>query len=51
MFKEDCIKAIQYDYGMTKKEAEKYYNQIDEDMKKEFVAGYYDQAKKSFYED
>jgi len=51
MFREDCIKAIQADFGWNKEKATKYYNQIDEDMKKEIVEGFYSQAEKSFWED
>ncbi len=51
MFKDDCIKAIQNDFGWTKEKAEKYYNQIDEDMKQEIVKGFREQAKRSFLED
>lgn len=51
MFKDDCIKAIQNDFGWTKEKAEKYYNQIDYDMKKEIYNGFKEQAKRSFLED
>lgn len=51
MFKDDCIKAIQNDFGWTKEKATKYYNQIDEDMKKEIYNGFKEQVKRSFLED
>ena len=51
MFRDDVIYQIQKDYGWTKEKATKYYNQIDEDMKKEYFAEFHSQAVKSFYED
>ena len=51
MFRTDVIYQIQRDFGWTKEKAEKYYNQIDEDMKKEFYAEFHHEAKQSFWED
>lgn len=51
MFRENVIYQIQKDFGWTKEKAIKYYNQIDEDMKKEFEAEFHSEAKKSFWED
>ena len=51
MFKEEVIKAIQNDFGWSREKAIKYYNQIDEDMKKEIYNGFKEQAKRSFLED
>ena len=51
MFKDEVIKAIQSDFGWTKEKATKYYNQIDEDMKKEYYNGFKEQARRSFLED
>ena len=49
--KENVIKQIQKDYGYTRKQALDFYDRIDDDMRIEFDAEYYAEARKSFYED
>lgn len=51
MFRDIVIRQIMIDYRMTRKDAEKYYRMIDEDMKKEFYSEAIQSSAKAFYED
>ena len=49
--KRNVIAQIQKDYGYNYKQAEDFYNKIDDECRAEFDAEYYAEARKSFYED
>lgn len=49
--KRNVIAQIQKDYGYNYKQAEDFYNKIDDECRAEFDAEYYAEAKKSFWED
>ena len=49
--KEKVIYQIQRDFGFTRQKALDYYNKIDDEMRAEFNAEYYAEARKSFWED
>ena len=49
--KENVITQIQKDYGYTRKQALDFYNRIDDEMRTEFDAEYYAEARKAFYKD
>jgi len=51
MFKDVILFQIERDFGYTQKQALDYYNRIDNDTRKEFEKEYYEEARKSFYED
>ena len=48
--KRNVIAQIQKDYGYNYKQAEDFYNKIDDECRAEFDAEYYAEARKSFYE-
>lgn len=47
----EAINAICWYFGITKKEAKKYFNNADVDTINEIVATYHDTAKAAFYND
>lgn len=49
--KTECIDAIQYQYGMNKREAEDYYKTADCKLLETLVDGFKGNAKKAFYDD
>lgn len=49
--KRNVIAQIQKDYGYNYKQAEDFYNKIDDECRAEFDAEYYTEARKSFWED
>ena len=49
--KRNVIAQIQKDYGYNYKQAEDFYNKIDDECRAEFDAEYYAESRKSFYED
>lgn len=49
--KQRVVAAIIWSYGMTKKEAERYYKSISEERRKLILEGFENNAKKCFEED
>lgn len=45
------IEIVKNNYGMTTKEAKEYIKTINEETKKALINGFYQNAKKSFYND
>lgn len=51
MNKNIIINQIMADYGMTRKEADKFYRRIDNDMKEEFYKEAMQTSRNTFYND
>ena len=49
--KKECIDAIQYQYGMNKREADEYYKTADCKLLEALVDGFKGNAQRTFYND